>query len=76
MEEKKRPGIGSVHHQVPAKVSSCLNTTACVDMWDSHTTVTWSIWKENEQREPDLFLWVITQIIVSKSEIYQDVVNS
>lgn len=31
-------------------------TVACVDMWIIHSRVTWGIWKEKEQTEPDLFL--------------------
>lgn len=35
---------------------------------EEYSIVSWGIWKENEQREPDLFLWVIVQIIVSKEQ--------
>lgn len=48
---------------------------ACEDMWNVHSTVTWGIRKENEQRESVLFSWVIARIMVfPKSKIYQDVV--
>ena len=66
MEEKKRLGIGSVHRQVPAEVSNCLEDCSMCGHVGCSLKSNLGIWKENEQTEPDLFLWIIAQITVSR----------
>lgn len=59
MEEKKRLGIGSVYHQVPAKVSICHEDCS---MWqqkerslNGNTTITWGVRRKRAYVDKTLF---------------------